>query len=117
MNQHTAIPWHFSQDGTIRSEVSAVKQSSLMADCHGVIIADIQYSVNQHYTEWGQPTSRDYAIPEAQANAEYIIKCVNSHEALIEALQGLVQMLDFEGYKFRPSIEEARVALQKAGEA
>jgi hypothetical protein len=72
MITYTPGPWHFSDDGTIRSDIPALKKSNLMGDYRGAIIADIQYSVNQHDTEWGQPTSRAHAIPEAEANARLI---------------------------------------------
>ena len=61
-------------------------------------------------------------IPQAEANAERICLCVNSHDDLVKACEGLLKQtifLDDYGYvgnqdKLTKSIENARKALSKA---
>lgn len=50
------------------------------------------------------------------ANAAYIVQAVNSHEALVEAIQGLLDLVDREDldYTWRDKVASARAALAKA---
>ena len=99
----TPGPWHFSDDGTIRGEVSALKNSNLMGDYRGPIIADIQYSVNCRSTEWGEPTARSHAIREARANAALIAAA----PSLWNAVTGLLACPDLNLDELEPETREA----------
>ena len=47
---------------------------------------------------------------EGEANAAHIVKCVNMHDELVEALEDAIQLLQMAGY----STVEHRAALAKA---
>ena len=81
MTKHTATPWYtVNEDFTIRS--NDFNSTAGMGDYRGVIIANLDAG------DWSKccPDS----IPVKQANAAFICKAVNSHDALVEALNGLI---------------------------
>jgi len=55
---------------------------------------------------------------EGRANAELIVRCVNAHESLVAALEGAEAMIaglvDTTHPQWRPTLDAAREALQKA---
>ena len=63
----------------------------------------------------GRVFRADSAVGEA--NGAFIVRAVNSHEALVKALEGLVEWVweDNRGDELAP-LDEARAALQKARE-
>ena len=64
----------------------------------------------------GEIVVRSGNYDEAQANAEHIVKCVNSHDALIEALKGLVDWVMFNTDAIPYDLTRARQALEQAEE-
>lgn len=73
--KHTPTPWNVSQTGSYFTEIRAES---------GRRIAETWVQ--------GQARSRDAAIKQAytnEANAAHIVKCVNLHDELVEALKNL----------------------------
>lgn len=65
-------------------------------------------------TVWG--TEKDMIVnDECGANAAFIVRACNSHEALVEACQELLQELVDRGIVL-PANDRARAALKLAGE-
>jgi hypothetical protein len=52
-------------------------------------------------------------VLDCSANAAHIVKCVNSHDALVEALKGVIRVADRATVEF----DAAKAALKLAGEA
>jgi hypothetical protein len=67
MSEHTPLPWHFS------------RKYRYVSDINHRVIAEIA------------------PLHAFQANAEFIVRAVNNHDALVEALQALVDNInDYE---------------------
>lgn len=59
-------------------------------------------------SEWnGDPT-------EGQENAAFIVRACNSHEDLLAACKGLVDLLDAHSWGEGPALRAARAAIAKA---
>jgi len=82
--EHTPTPWYnIANDIYHESEYGSDPIASVCGEC----------SFNQD-----------------QANAAHIVKCVNMHDELVEALEDAIQLLQMAGY----STVEHRAALAKA---
>ena len=90
MNKHTSTPWHVTDDGDVAAIVDGAE--SLLADTL------THQSINRF---------------NHRENAAHIVRCVNSHEALVKALQTARKMIPFD-YKL-PGIIEIDAALAAAG--
>ena len=79
------------EDLTIRSQ--AFGKSDQMGDYRGIIIADLKPAVGCDTDEHGdvkyETMGRRHALPETLANAERIVKAVNSYDAIYEALKDI----------------------------
>lgn len=53
-------------------------------------------------------------FPNAKANAEYIVRCVNAHDALVAALRDVLSLIPAMQYFDDPRIVSARAALALA---
>lgn len=53
----------------------------------------------------------------AKANAQFIVKAVNCHDELIEALAHLIACADCKAPELPEALENARKTLKKAGES
>jgi hypothetical protein len=82
--------------------------------------------VDEPWQIWAESIGEYVAITDVEgdgrtpyaANAEYIVRCVNSHDDLVEALQDLYEWLDSTqlGELPRASLSKAKAALKKASE-
>ncbi len=94
-NQHTPTPWHVDNSGIVVGSRAPNGSTDLIADLH---------------------TS---AMPaEARANAALIVRAVNNHQALVEALTKLISWWDFDPNGQLPVgiVNDARAALAAATE-
>ena len=95
MENHTPTPWIVSEDGaTIKSKwITSFGTPIMVAELSGYIIGNrVQ-----------------------KANAEFIVRAVNAHEELVEALTLVFhQAENFEQKAFDMWLEDARAALAKA---
>lgn len=69
MKNHTPTPWHLAGD-------------SLIVEEHGISIA--------------QMLNRGTETPSPRANAEFIVRACNSHDALLDACQEAIHCLIYE---------------------
>lgn len=90
MSEHTKTPWEMTkQPGQFHFIIS----DSLLDDCR--IAACFQ--------------SEDITYERAEANAAYIVQCVNSHEALVKALNAC--LVDLRAWrKSNPEIASESVS-------
>lgn len=96
MNKHTPTPWALNTD-----------------DIPPTIYAE----VNQHCIAILDDSSGAYKFDDVatcEANAEHIVRCVNSHDALVKALQECLQNTG-GGWIAASVIDRARAALAAAG--
>ncbi|MFA5382423.1 MAG: hypothetical protein WC356_04600 [Candidatus Micrarchaeia archaeon] len=99
MNKHTATPW----------KVSSVFVNNAPNETHITT------------GKWGQPS---IAVVDNEANAAYIVRCVNSHEALVEACKVSLENHEIGEYesqmqgkpRYCEVLEILRAALKLAGE-
>lgn len=95
MNKHTPTPWALNTD-----------------DIPPTIYAE----VNQHCIAILDDSSGAYKFDDVatcEANAEHIVRCVNSHEALVKALETVKQ---YAGAHLYPELREfVDEALSSAG--
>lgn len=89
-DKHTPTPW---KHGTKRMDESVVITSGGL----GLTVAIVHQG----------------AINNAQANASHIVKCVNMHDELVEAIQELICAGDFR--RGCQDLKAARETLKKAG--
>lgn len=94
---HTALPWKFvgeywngSHDATSIGSVYSTE-----ADQFVLTLED---------------TGDDNSVDEQHANAELIVRAVNNHQALIDALKGVVRVADRKTVEF----DAAREAIARA---
>lgn len=64
-------------------------------------------------------TAYRYATQEEVSNAELIVKCVNSHDELLEACKGLLEAIKFSGWsidddRWQKPLLQAGFAIAKA---
>lgn len=99
---HTPVPWHLADDGTIRSH--AFVTSALKGDYRGIIVCDLKTGTGSD--EWlaihGLPPS-----PEADANAQFILRACNGHRELVAALTFLAEMAEY-AWKYVPALDRLR---------
>jgi hypothetical protein len=95
---HTPTPWYTELDRSIRADDG---------DGHVALLA-----------------GSDFNVATEEANAAFIVRACNAHDALVAALRELIDDADnsgvtahFKGRGFDESIEKARAALAKAGAA
>jgi hypothetical protein len=69
MSKHTPTPWE-------------VNGQMIVKDCYNEVIADVEASWQFNF-----PPKRRVNRDICNANAEHIVKCVNSHDELLEALK------------------------------
>lgn len=84
---HTPTPWHDSDLNT-ESEALFFKDGIAIGSC-----------------------SRRETAMSANANAAYIVLCVNSHERLISVVRQMVELWDNDGDHGFPLYDEAKAAL------
>ena len=109
-HDHTPAPWHL--DGYHRGKILAGKARST-----SVVVAEIPY-----LTEWkqGDPPEGNHATFDHNlANAEHIVRCVNSHDALVDALRFMYKTNQHRDKGRRliyteDELEQARAALALA---
>ena len=93
--KHTPIPWILEVDGTLHKIFSKSSSQAVLKwrkdnpdkrqdTFNEVKICDISVHYNGSGDEFGPDISLD--IDEARANAEIIVKAVNCHDDLVEAL-------------------------------
>ena len=74
-------------------------------------IATVTLDWKRHGVNW---VDRDRA--ESEANAEYIVRAANAHDALVEAAQGLLDAINTDGAThFGEPEDSLRAALKLAG--
>lgn len=102
--QHTATEWR------VGPTISPVEGP------HYATITDGSSRVADVYAEFS-------SIPEMEANAAFIVRCVNSHDALVKALEDMLRAvndciedgsLDADAVKKHDSTIQARAALALA---
>lgn len=84
MSEHTPLPWHAS------------RKSRYISDINHKVIAEIA------------------PLHAFEANAELIVRAVNSHEALVSALEDIVKHMERNGMEDWPVAKKARKALALA---
>ena len=94
--KHTPTPW-IVIDGILRHN------SNSDADC--VQIAEITHSPLG--LDWDGCRTRAVGLEESNANAAFIARACNSHDALISALQGVVDNLS-QNKTFPADVENAK---------
>jgi len=85
--------WKFEKsDLTIRS--NDFKNGTQMGDYKGIIIADLKPALGCDYSDNVdlEHTGRNHAVPQTLANAQFIVKAVNNHEALVAACEAMVNI-------------------------
>ena len=106
MRKHTPIPWAISDVG-IGFEIEALVDGKLS------IIAQTQQL---------RPNDRDVNHTERKANAAFIVRAVNSHDALVAALKELLEEHCCDDGSYDGTTRECEVcrpahaALKAAGE-
>jgi hypothetical protein len=108
--QHTPTPWYYdAETKTIRAKSrEAFDKSTQMGDYRGCIVADLSEAIGE----------REHAIPEAEANAAFIVRAVNSHDALLEVLDAALTWWHSDVRRIQVKepawLESARAAIRKA---
>jgi hypothetical protein len=86
MNKHTATPWRPIKDAQgICGLMHPTKE--------GVAVCWFSSTFNPINGYVGEDTC-EHGRPEREANAAYIVKAINAHEALVEALRELLNLLN-----------------------
>ena len=133
MAEHTPIPWRVGfADGSGSTTVTTVGEHDYshpafakIDDLPGRVTLKVDHSApRRHYFSVACicEMSDDSAISEVQqkANAAFVVRAVNCHEELVEALQDF--LADWDSPNFRTyyideaHVEAARAALAKAKE-
>lgn len=89
--EHTPTPWEVGTDEDGR--VAVIKGCSFLT--------------------YAFPTDLGFETGSADANAAHIVKCVNMHDELVEAIQDLICAGDFR--RGCEDLKSARETLKKAG--
>ena len=89
---HTPGPWRVTHDGYISSD-------------NGYVPMVTPFREDAHRDKHRNPT------PEAMANAEFVVLAVNSHPALLEALEGLLREM-----RYIPGLKLLELARKQARE-
>lgn len=116
MNKHTPTPWRVDEDGDTdildKDGFCIVSGEEPFAILHG-------YAEKLNIPHWAdsEAASREISEEESRANIAHIVRCVNSHEALVKALQRFVAYGDVFGYRKgeESPYEQACTALAAAG--
>ena len=101
MNKHTPTPWYawFEEKNEFHNGRAYIAQAE-----------GAPYT--RHYSDVASTV--DLELPEIQkANAEHIVRCVNSHEALVA---GLWKIVNADPFHQNPLSAIAMAALMEAGE-
>lgn len=96
--KHTPTPWHYVEN----------KRLGLMQIC------DTIYHNKGETSLITSINTNDPHLHNAQANAAYIVKAVNCHEQLVEALKALRNAARKQGYEFGSVSGQVRAALAAA---
>lgn len=88
---HTKTPWHVAENGT---DIDAVDQKPPGTPdwCVATVDGGLRPGV-------------------AEANAAYIVRCVNSHERLVEALRDMVELDDCSSPRMYIAAKEGAISL------
>ncbi len=94
--KHTPTPWNISQEHYHHFNTIKDKKGNHIANCSG----------------------SGHSLEEAQANAFFIVKAVNSHEKLVEALSSILEIgkRDMSNPKYDGYFENAKQTLKDLGE-
>jgi len=87
-NSHTPGPWQIGMTGE-----HGTYNPNLVCDSHGNVVCAVS-EVPIHTTLEALLRSGNTSDAEGLANAEYIVRACNSHEALLEACKAMVALLD-----------------------
>lgn len=82
--KHTPTPWGINGTHKLFDEQD---EDSLIIRADGMWVAVVTPDANDHVR---------LGKEEVQANAEFIVRAVNSHEELLESLKACVAMMDYE---------------------
>ena len=90
--KHSPLPWELvsnESEGIVIycTDKSHLKTSRLMGNYRGVVVCDFDNAV-------GSYLARRYAIPEANANADFIVRAVNKHDNLVLHLRNVCNSVD-----------------------
>lgn len=79
--------------------------------------ADINFITDGQRNEVAHITSYHMTLHEECANAAHIVKCVNMHDELVEALSAMVRNGRKQGwdYNYENDMDNSREVLKKAG--
>ena len=69
------------------------------------------YAVAQTFMddEQGEPVADE---AEQEANAEFIVRCVNAHDELLKAIRDILESAGFEGGEAEPTLHELNVNIR-----
>lgn len=97
MSKHTPTPWNAEE---LQSPERGHRISIHNANT-GDYVAQVNFA----------------ADPQAKANAAHIVRCVNLHDALVDALKGLLEMQFGTPMQYAQARENAHSVLKLAKEA
>lgn len=107
MSKHTPTPWHVVKMYGWGDSLCISRRSQ--ADLDGVAGEGPIAVMSRGASHWETP------FP-VEANAAFIVRAVNAHDALVEALKGAGRLLHSEGYSDRhPVAAKIAKALRAAG--
>ena len=103
--KHSPLPWALETVGTQIGVCHKINMNAAGRFTHACLYDDCGVGSINNPNHWNQ---------QLRANAELIVRCVNSHDALVEALKDLIRQLPNDERLADFNLDRAEAALAEA---